>query len=149
TRHIYFDSDTRTGSRSFQFSPRPKVLRSITVATTRDGKLSLADDRGESVTRSMSSGRPQTVPTEGKQAATRVTVTFTSRAPWRRTPGWTLSLDNISYSDLASNTPTTTPTSFVLTVSRLGTGSGTVTSSPAGINCGTDCWESFASGATV
>jgi hypothetical protein len=39
--------------------------------------------------------------------------------------------------------------SFDLTVSRSGTGTGTVTSSPSGINCGGDCAESFVSGTTV
>lgn len=39
--------------------------------------------------------------------------------------------------------------SFTLTVSKSGTGSGTVTSSPAGINCGADCSESYVSGTTV
>lgn len=36
-----------------------------------------------------------------------------------------------------------------LTVSLTGGGSGTVTSTPAGINCGTDCTESYAMGSTV
>jgi hypothetical protein len=36
-----------------------------------------------------------------------------------------------------------------LTVFRTGAGTGTVTSNPAGINCGTDCSESFASGTVV
>lgn len=36
-----------------------------------------------------------------------------------------------------------------LTVSKIGTGSGTVTSSPAGINCGTTCSKSFPYGQTV
>jgi len=38
---------------------------------------------------------------------------------------------------------------FTLTVTKAGTGSGTVTSSPAGINCGTDCSESYNSGTVV
>ena len=38
-------------------------------------------------------------------------------------------------------TATFTLNSYTLTVSRAGTGSGTVTSSPAGIACGTDCSE--------
>ena len=42
-----------------------------------------------------------------------------------------------------------TPTSQTLTVTKAGTGSGTVTSSPAGINCGSDCSESYASGTNV
>lgn len=38
---------------------------------------------------------------------------------------------------------------FVLTVNHAGTGSGTVTSSPAGIQCGSTCSAPFRSGATV
>ena len=41
------------------------------------------------------------------------------------------------------------PTNHVLTVTRAGTGTGTVTSSPAGINCGTTCSASYASGTVV
>src|SRR2546422_674328 len=41
-----------------------------------------------------------------------------------------------------------TPT-FALTVTEAGTGSGTVTSSPAGINCGATCSAGFASGTVV
>jgi len=37
----------------------------------------------------------------------------------------------------------------VLTVSKLGNGTGTVTSSPVGINCGTDCNEPYAQGTSV
>ncbi len=37
----------------------------------------------------------------------------------------------------------------LLTVSRIGTGTGTVTSSPAGIDCGNDCQEGFPSGQLV
>src|SRR5262245_8354912 len=44
----------------------------------------------------------------------------------------------------AVSTPVTS-----LTVARAGTGSGTVSSSPAGISCGTDCTEAFASGTQV
>ena len=38
---------------------------------------------------------------------------------------------------------------YILTVTKSGTGSGTVTSSPAGINCGTDCSETYPTGTTV
>lgn len=38
---------------------------------------------------------------------------------------------------------------FPLNVSRSGSGSGTVTSVPAGISCGTDCSEGYADGTTV
>jgi len=39
--------------------------------------------------------------------------------------------------------------SFSLSVTRAGTGSGTVTSSPSGINCGSTCSANFTSGASV
>ncbi len=40
-------------------------------------------------------------------------------------------------------------TNYLLTVGRTGTGKGTVTSSPSGISCGTDCMESFPAGTVV
>src|SRR4051812_14872163 len=38
---------------------------------------------------------------------------------------------------------------YPVTVSRAGTGTGTVTSNPAGINCGTDCSEPYVVGSSV
>jgi len=51
----------------------------------------------------------------------------------------------------AADYPTCTPTgsSFTLTASKTGSGSGTVSSSPAGISCGANCSASFASGSSV
>lgn len=46
-------------------------------------------------------------------------------------------------------TLTTTVNVGTLTVSKVGTGSGTVTSTPAGIDCGADCAESYATATTV
>jgi hypothetical protein len=43
---------------------------------------------------------------------------------------------------------TSTP-SYLMSVSKSGTGTGTVTSSPAGIDCGTDCSESYTGGQSV
>jgi uncharacterized repeat protein (TIGR01451 family) len=46
-------------------------------------------------------------------------------------------------------TATFTIKSYALTVSKTGSGSGTVTSDPAGIDCGADCSESYNHGALV
>jgi subtilisin family serine protease/NOL1/NOP2/fmu family ribosome biogenesis protein len=46
-------------------------------------------------------------------------------------------------------TATFNPTTFSLTVSKAGAGSGNVTSSPAGINCGTTCSASYPNGKKV
>ena len=46
-------------------------------------------------------------------------------------------------------TATFAPQQFTLSVAKAGTGSGTVTSSPAGINCGADCSEPYNSGTSV
>jgi hypothetical protein len=41
------------------------------------------------------------------------------------------------------------PPAFLLSVNRSGDGEGAVTSSPSGLDCGTDCSESYPSGTTV
>lgn len=45
--------------------------------------------------------------------------------------------------------PPPPPVTHELSVTRSGTGTGTVTSSPAGIDCGSDCTESYNQGTTV
>lgn len=54
---------------------------------------------------------------------------------------------NSAYSN--ESCATTPADTFALTVNRSGTGSGTVTSAPAGINCGADCAETLSSGTVV
>ncbi len=49
----------------------------------------------------------------------------------------------------ATKTVTATFDLNTLTVVKSGTGTGTVTSSPAGVNCGSDCTESYAAGTMV
>jgi hypothetical protein len=52
-------------------------------------------------------------------------------------------------SGVASATYTIQQQKFTLTVSKIDLGIGTVTSSPAGINCGSTCSASYVSGTTV
>ncbi|MFH1112272.1 MAG: Ser-Thr-rich GPI-anchored membrane family protein [Patescibacteria group bacterium] len=54
-----------------------------------------------------------------------------------------------SYGGVKTFTTTGTSSNYSLTVTKSGTGSGTVTSSPAGISCSTDCSESYTSGTNV
>jgi List-Bact-rpt repeat protein len=49
----------------------------------------------------------------------------------------------------AAPMPDAAPTTHTLTVNRAGSGAGSVTSSPTGINCGTACSASFLSGTSV
>ncbi len=51
--------------------------------------------------------------------------------------------------DVVPPVPPVPPVLFNLTLSKSGTGGGTVTSSPAGINCGADCSESLVDGSSV
>jgi hypothetical protein len=46
-------------------------------------------------------------------------------------------------------TATFNTVSYTLSVSKIGTGSGIITSSPVGISCGTDCTESYTAGTSV
>ena len=57
--------------------------------------------------------------------------------------------DGVHGSELWKLTGTGGPTTFTLSVSKAGAGSGTVTSSPAGISCGTACSHAFVSGTDV
>jgi Divergent InlB B-repeat domain len=57
--------------------------------------------------------------------------------------------NSAGYSDYSNVACGTTPRVFGLAVVKTGTGSGTVTSVPAGINCGSNCSASYPSGTAV
>lgn len=90
--------------------------------------------------------------------ATRVTLTPTpgddsSFAGWSGacsgTGACTVTMDQARSVTATFNTLPPPPASYRLSVAGSGTGSGTITSAPAGINCGSDCAQAFAAGSTV
>src|SRR5712691_8770547 len=90
TNNIFFDSPSGT-ARTFQFSPAPRILTSMNVFTTGSsspsGTLTLSDDLGQTVTRTVTAGSMQLVTTGWAQASTVITVAFTA--------GWNLGIEEI------------------------------------------------------
>src|SRR3989442_7908428 len=56
---------------------------------------------------------------------------------------------SLTITPLMSSCAAFTPQQFTLTVTRAGSGSGTVTSSPSGLNCGGTCQANYNGGTTV
>lgn len=87
--------------------------------------------------------------TEIYTSGTNITLTATPDAN-RRFTGWsgacrgTTSTCTVRMTAAKTVTATFKPL-FKLTVSKIGTGSGTITSSPTGVSCGTDCTEDYVS----
>src|SRR5207249_3466750 len=89
TNNVYFANSTGT-SRTFAFSPAPRVLQSLRVYATSPGTLTLSDDAGQAWTQEVATGSMQLVTTRWTRPATTVTVSFTA--------GWSLGVDDITYS---------------------------------------------------
>src|SRR5439155_1656765 len=81
TNNVYFANSTGT-SRTFAFSPAPRVLQSLRVYGSRAGTLTLTDDAGQTWTQEVATGSMQLVTTGRTRPATTVTVSFTA--------GWSL-----------------------------------------------------------
>src|SRR2546427_8406592 len=100
TNHIFFDSPSGT-SRTFRFSPAPRILTSMRVfptdASAPTGTLTLSDDLGQTITRTVTAGSMQLVTTGWAQASSVITVTFTA--------GWGLWVDDIAHSLPAGAAP--------------------------------------------
>ena len=92
--------------------------------------LNLADTDGDKLTDS----QEYSLGTDSPARTRTVTGTAIMWKSWLRPTRWTRN---------------SKPSGYALTVTKTGTGSGTVTSSPAGINCGATCSAKFTSGVTV
>jgi hypothetical protein len=89
---------------------------------------------------------------ESYTSGTVVTLTATA-ATGSRFLGWSGACTGTGSCQVIMNAAKSVTASFgavyTLTVAKAGTGSGTVTSNPAGITCGTDCSQAYASGTVV
>jgi Tol biopolymer transport system component len=88
TNNVYFANSTGT-SRTFAFSPAPRVLQSLRVYASGAGTMTLSDDAGQTLSRSVTTGSMQLVTTGWTRPASTVTVSFTM--------GWSLGIDDITY----------------------------------------------------
>jgi hypothetical protein len=77
-----------------------------------------------------------------------VSLTLTGLAP-NTTYHYRIRAVNSLYTTKTTDMTFTTAPGFTLTITKKGTGTGTITSSPAGISCGTTCSNSFAAGTAV
>ena len=83
-------------------------------------------------------------PSNGTVALVSGTVTFTPTAEFVGTAGFDYTVSDGSLTDSGHVTITVTAeASFLLTIVKDGTGTGTVTSNPIGISCGSDCTEPY------
>ena len=84
--------------------------------------------------------------TETYAAGTTVTLTATPATGFKFT-GWSGACAGtancVVVMSQARNVTATFIQAFALTVAKIGSGGGTVTSTPAGINCGSDCSEAY------
>jgi len=123
TRHIYFDSATGS-SRTFTFSPAPKILNSLRVFSTSSGTLTLSDNLGQKKSQALTTGSVQLVTTSWTKGSTTVKVNFGG--------GWNLGVDDIKYSAVVSASPlilSSEPQSLLTMSTAMATSSGQAESS--------------------
>ncbi|HTN72491.1 MAG TPA: fibronectin type III domain-containing protein, partial [Methylomirabilota bacterium] len=123
------------------------------VCGTTTATLTVAKNGSGTVTSSPAGINCGTVCSQSYNSGTSVTLTATAAAGSTFT-GWSGACSGtgscaVTMDAAKSVTATFASQTFALTTSRSGNGSGTVTSSPAGINCGTVCSQSYNSGTSV
>jgi hypothetical protein len=80
--------------------------------------------------------------------AASITVRHTSAVNYSTNIDTTLTIGGVSDTFTSTTLPAPVVT-HTLNVNKTGAGSGTVTSTPAGISCGTDCTETYATGGKI
>jgi List-Bact-rpt repeat protein/centrosomal CEP192-like protein len=123
---------------------------SITVNGTVDRTFTVQNTSTASISVTASVGSPFSIVSGGSGslaagASRVVTVRFRPTTVGTFAGNVTFTGGGDTISRALSGSSTSAPT-FALTVTKNGTGSGTVSSSPAGISCGTDCAETAVQG---
>lgn len=86
TNQIYFNSSSGT-SREIQFVGGARVLESVRVSSTTQGELTLSDDVGQTVTRTIAPGGVVNVQTSWTLASSEIDFDYTA--------GWEIGFDDI------------------------------------------------------
>ena len=126
---------------------------STTVGTAVDAMFTVQNATGSSLTGTASVGSPFSVVSGGSfslapgasQAVT-VRLLSTTAGSFASNVNFTANGDTVSRTVTGS---ATSVTGAALVITRNGTGTGTVTSTPAGITCGSDCTETVVAGTSV
>lgn len=141
-----------TGTCAVTMTADRTVMASFTVKTFQLTTV-LAGNGGGAITSAPAGVNCGADCTESYNFATQVTLTAT---PFSNSDfaGWSGACSGtgscvVTMTAAASVTATFTLKTFALTVNKIGTGTGTVTSSPSGIDCGADCSETYTVGQSV
>jgi hypothetical protein len=126
---------------------------STTVGTTTDASFTVKNATASRLTGSATVGAPFSVVSGGSfslapgaSQAVIVRLASTTAGTFASNVTFTANGDTVSRTVTGS---ATSPTGATLVITRNGTGAGTVTSTPAGITCGSTCTETVGAGASV
>ncbi len=130
----------------------PATPRSITCAPSTTYMLTVGKTGSGMVTSSPAGINCGADCTETYNSGTVVNLTPTPTSGWTFA-NWSGDADcadgSVTMNGTRNCTANFNAIAYALTVTKPGNGTGTVTSSPAGINCGADCTETYNSGAIV
>ena len=142
--------DTTLPNPVISVTPSSRDFGSVNVGSSTDQTFTVTNTGTGTLSGSASTSAPFSIVSGGSYslgagASQTVTVRFSPTSAG-------VSMGNVTFTGAGGATATLTGTGAppsTLTVTRAGSDSGMVTSSPAGINCGSDCTETYNSGTSV
>ena len=144
----FFNTETQP---VISVTPSSRAFGNVNVGSSTDQTFTVQNTGGGTLSGNASTSAPFSIVSGGSYslgagASQIVTVRFSPASAGAF-------MGNVTFTGAGGATGTVTGTgvssTFTLTVTKAGSGSGTVTSSPAGINCGSDCTESYNSSTSV